>query len=278
MTDLENPAMKELVEGGKLKRADILLTHTKGSLLGALIRFGTGSYWNHALMIYAIRDINQGYNTTFIIESGGSGIDVHNIAHYLEKQDKYDVAVKRFEAPWFQDDTDSGGLRYRRKVRGFALQEIDDKYDHKMIISIATRILRQIVMGVLFPLQRIKPPEKRRLKKPSFAGVNVRAYICSGFVQWAYYQAVSQVLDEDKQDKSPVPEKDDLVKSRLDEIVFNPEKSAPDMENLLLSTTPADLANCDKLTWKYVIIDGDIKPVSTPEDVEDFIKSKGKKS
>jgi hypothetical protein len=267
MTDLENPAMKELVEGGKLKRADILLTHTKGSLLGALIRFGTGSYWNHALMIYAIRDINQGYNTTFIIESGGSGIDVHNIAHYLEKQDKYDVAVKRFEAPWFQDDTDSGGLRYRRKVRGFALQEIDDKYDHGMIVSIAARILRQIILSILFPLQRRKPPEQRKVKISRFAGINVNAYICSGFVQWAYYQAVSRITEEDNLDQS-----------RLQEIIFSPRMGVSDQEGDLLSTTPADLATSDKLSWKYVIINGNIQEVSSPADVDGFIKFKGKRT
>ena len=85
MQRLENDPMTELVEGGKLKRADILLTRTKGSLLGALIRFGTKSYWNHALMVYTIKDEKQGYDSTFIIESGGSGIDIHNISHYFDK-------------------------------------------------------------------------------------------------------------------------------------------------------------------------------------------------
>jgi len=266
MTDSKNPAMKELVEKGGLKRADILLTRTKGSLLGALIRFGTGSYWNHALMVYTIRDDKQGYNTTFIIESGGSGIDIHNIAHYLEKPGKYDVAVKRFDAIWFQDDSDTGGLRYRRKVRGFALQEIDDKYDHGMIISITTRILRQIILGILFPLQRIRRPEKRKVQIKSFAGLDVNAYICSGFVQWAYYRAISQVIEEGHLDES-----------RLQEIIFNPRISS-DKKNDLLSTTPADLANSEKLSWKYVIINGKIEPVSSCAQVDEFIKSRGKKS
>ena len=72
--------MEELVIGGKLKRADILVTRSKGSLLGWLLRLGTGSYWNHALMVYTIRAPQLGYETTFIIESGGAGIDIHNIA------------------------------------------------------------------------------------------------------------------------------------------------------------------------------------------------------
>ena len=267
MNKLEGPAMQALVEAGKFKRADILLTRTKGSLLGALIRFGTDSYWNHALMVYAIRNVEEGYNTTFIIESGGSGIDVHNIAHYLEKPGKYDVAVKRLDADWFQDDSDRGGLRYRRKVRGFALQEIDDRYDHGMIISIAARILRQIILAVLFPLQRRKPRGQRKVRVSCIAGLNVNAYICSGFVQWAYYQAVSRVLEEDNLDKS-----------RLQEIIFNPRIAGEGTENDLLSTTPADLADSDKLSWKYIVKDGAIWEVSSRAEVDRFLKRKVKKS
>lgn len=267
MTDSKNPAMEELVEGGKLKRADILLTRTKGSLLGALIRFGTKSHWNHALMVYTIKDEKQGYNSTFIIESGGSGIDVHNIAHYLERLDKYDVCVKRFEPDWFNDDTPSNGLYYRRKVRGFALQEIDDKYDHRMIISIATRILRQIILGILFPVQRLRRPEKRKVQIRRIAGLDINAYICSGFVQWAYYKAVSKLIEEGK-----------LGEECLQEIIFNPRIGGLSTENDLLSTTPADLANSEKLAWKYVIINGNIKSVSSRAEVDGFIRSKGKKS
>ena len=253
--------MKELVEGGRLKRADILLTRSKGSLLGWLIRFGTGSYWNHALMIYVIRSLRQGYETTFIIESGGSGIDIHNIAHYLEKPKRYDVAVKRLQTDWFQDDSEGGGLRYRRMVRGFALREIDDKYDHRLIMGIAARILRQLILAVLFPWQRRKPAGQRRVRVSRIAGLDVNAYICSGFVQWAYYKGVSQVLDEDKLDKS-----------RLQDVIFNPRLRSDITENELLSTTPADLANSNKLSWKYIIKDGVVWEVSSEDEVSSFLR------
>ena len=125
---LSGKAMSELVDKGKLKRADVLVTRSKGSLLGWLIRFGTRSYWNHAAMVYVIRNPELGYDSTFIIESGGGGIDIHNIAHYFERPKKYDVGIKRLEKDWFQNDMNDGdgGLRFRRKVRGFALEEIDD--------------------------------------------------------------------------------------------------------------------------------------------------------
>ncbi|HEY41405.1 MAG TPA: hypothetical protein G4O18_06055 [Dehalococcoidia bacterium] len=265
MPRLQGTAMKELVEGGKLKRADILLSRTKRSLLGFLIRFGTNSYWNHAFMIYVLRSPEQGYNTTFIIESGGAGIDIHNISHYFERPDKYDVAVKRYEADWFQDDVGQGGSRYQRKVRGFALSEIDDKYDHKLIITIARRFIRQVILGFMFPLQRRKKdPSQRKVMVQKVAGFNVNAYICSGFVQWAYYNGVGQALKEDNLDDS-----------RLQEVIFNPRFPSPDLtpENGLLATTPADLANSDKLSWKYIIKGGKVWEVAAKEEVDTILSS-----
>lgn len=266
MQRLTGTAMTELVEGDKLERADVLLSRTKGSLLGWLIRFGTGNYWNHAFMVYVIRSPDEGYETTFIIESGGSGIDIHNIAHYFEKPKKYDVAVKRLEADWLTEDVKGGSLRYLRKVRGFALREIDDKYDHRMILGIARRILRQIILGFLFPWQRLKKdPGQRRVQVSRFIGLEVNAYICSGFVQWAYYQGLSRILAEDKLDDS-----------RLRDVIFNPRLVGEVTENGLLSTTPADLANSDRLLWKYVIKDGVVWEVSNKEEVASILES-GKK-
>lgn len=259
---LKGTAMEELVKGGKLKRADILLTRSKGSLLGWLIRFGTNSYWNHALMIYVIRSLSQGHETTFIIESGGSGIDIHNIAHYLERPKRYDVAVKRLETDWFQDDSEGGGLRYRRRVRGFALREIDDRYDHRLIMGIAARILRQLILAFLFPWQRRKPAGQRWVRVSRIAGLDVNAYICSGFVQWAYYQGVSRILNEDGLDES-----------RLQDVMFNPRLRGEVTENELLSTTPADLANSTKLSWKYIIKDGTVWEVLSEEEVSPILRS-----
>ncbi len=263
MRKLEGKAMAELVEGDGLKRADILLSHTKRSLLGRLIRFGTDSYWNHAFMIYTIRSQKQGYDATFIIESGGAGIDIHNITNYFEKPKKYDIAVKRFEADWFQDNSATGGMRYRKKVRGFALKEIDDKYDHRLIIDIARRFIRQLLLGFLFPWMRRRPPEQRQITVPRIAKrLNINTYICSGFVQWAYYKAVSQIRDEDKSDKTD-----------FQEIFFNPRFDGKVTEDDLLSTTPADIARSEKLNWKYLIKDGIVFEVSSEEEVNKVLQT-----
>lgn len=264
MQNLKGPSMVELVEKDMLKRADIILTRSKCSLLGWLIRFGTGSYWNHALMIYAIRNLDEGYDTTFIIESGGAGIDIHNIAHYFKRTNRYDIGIKRLEAEWFQNDIERGGLRHRRKVRGFALSEIDDKYDYRLLLGIARRITRQLVLAFLFPWQRRKPPDQRRIHVPKFIKrLNVSTYICSGFVQWSYYQGLSKSMEEYGEDES-----------KLQDVIFNPRLAGNTTEDELLSTTPADLANSDKLTWKYIIKDGVVCEVSNQSEVDSVLHTK----
>lgn len=267
--NLGNAPMKTLVEGDKLKRVDILLTHSKRNPLGWLIRFGTRSYWNHALMVYVIRDPAQGYNSTFVIESGGGGVDIHNIAHYLERTDRFDIGIKRLENPWFQAE----GLRYPRRIRGVALQEIDDKYDYRLLLGIARRIARQLLLGILYPWLRLKPPGSRRLRPPRVAKkLEVNAYICSGFVQWSYYRAVKEILEEEG---VPHPPK------VLEEVIFNPEVRQSDAEEVLLSTAPEDLASSDKLNWKYIIkdsvlwgIEDGLNPDEQRKEVEKILKGK----
>jgi len=260
---LSKGAMVELVETGELKRADILVTRSKGSLLGWLIRFGTNSYWNHAAMVYVIRNPELGYDSTFIIESGGGGIDIHNIGHYFEHPKKYDVGIKRLEKDWFQNDREDGGLRFRRRVRGFAIEEIDDKYNHRLILDIARKILRQIILSAIFPWLRRKEPSQRRVRMPKIARrLDINAYICSGFVQWAYYRGVGKVLAETG----------DTDNQKLRDVIFNPEVGQDDSEEALLSTTPADLASNDKLTWKYIVKDGVVWEVSRQKDIDAVIK------
>ena len=219
--------------------------------------------WNHAALVYVIRDQQQGYDTTFIIESGGGGIDIHSIGHYFQNTRKFDVGIKRLENDWFQNDDATGGLRFRRRVRGFALREIDDNYDYKMLVGIGRRIARQFILAAIFPWLRTKEPAKRRAHIPRIAKrLNINAYICSGFVQWAYYRGVGKILEEDG----------DVNKTKLQDVIFNPELGYNISEDVLLSTTPADLANSDKLSWGYIVKDGMVWEIGHEDDVDLILK------
>jgi hypothetical protein len=264
MQKLEGTAMTELVEGDKLKRADILLAHSKGSYWGWLIRLGTGCYWNHAFILYIVRDPNQGYDEALIIDPRMGIIHMDNITHYFEKPDRFDVAVKRLDKEWFQNDSEIGWLPYCQTVCDIALRETADKVDTRLV-RVSRGILRQVRLAYRFARRKIRYPRlgKKRLSSIT-ERLKISAYGCGGFVQWCYHQGVSRVLRES------------LDKTRLKDVIFNPRLVEPVTQRDLLSTTPADLAGSDKLSWKYVIKDGAVWEVSSEEEVSSILKS-GKK-
>jgi len=260
MQKLEGTAITELVEGGKLKRADILLAHSKGSCWGGLIRIGTHCYWNHAFILYMVRNPDQGYDETLIIDPRMGVIHLDNIAHYLGNPRRYDLAVKRLDKEWFQNDSNVGGLSYCQTVCGIALREVADKSDTR-IVRISRGVLRQVRLAYRFIRRRIKYPKpgKKRLS-PITKRLMISAYGCGGFIQWSYYLAVSRILEE-SQDKN-----------RLQDVTFNPRLIEPIRQYDLLSVTPADLARSDKLSWKYVVKDGVVWAVSSKEEVVSIFK------
>jgi len=93
--------------------------------------------------------------------------------------------------------------------------------------------------------------------------MNINAYICSGFVQWAYYQGIGRLSREKSLDQA-----------QLQDIIFNPRLTGQVTEDKLLSTTPADLANSRKLTWKYIIKNGVVWEASDEEEVGKILRSK----
>jgi hypothetical protein len=261
MQKLKGTAMTELVIGGKLKRADILLAHTKRSYWGWLIRLGTHCYWNHAFILFMVRDPNQGYKKALIIDPKMGSIHMGNISHYFENADQYDVAVKRLDKEWFQNDGEVRGLSYYQTVCDIALQETADKFDTRFV-RFGRGTLRQARLAYRFLRRRIKYPRPRKKQlSPIIKRLKISAYGCGGFIQWSYHQGVSQVLTE-SQDKN-----------RLKDVIFNPRLIEPVTQDELLSTTPADLARSDKLSWKYVIKDGVVWEVSNKEEVSSVLKS-----
>ena len=146
MVKIEGTATTILVRGGKLKRADILLAHSKRSYWGWVIRLGTRCYWNHAFIVYMVRDPDQGYDEALIIDPRMGDIHLDNITRYFENPKRYDVAVKRLDREWFQSEV--GGLSYCKTVCDTARREITDKLDTR-IVRVKRGILRQVSLAVV---------------------------------------------------------------------------------------------------------------------------------
>jgi hypothetical protein len=256
MADFNTPALREDVKTCRLRAADILLVHAKHNLWSWLIRLGTRCYWNHALMVYSPGDTEQDFSRTLIIDAKTSGtVVLGHIGEYLNRADKYDIAVKRFEADWFQEDNSTSGLDFRSHICDTALNEVEIKLGLRFM-EVIDKIIRQFIVIFRFIRRKIRrvyvPPNLPWSIRP----VQVKAFTCGGFVQWCYFKGVSRRLEERGTDQS-----------RLDEVIFNPRAKKEPTPFELLTSTPADLANCEKLSWKYVIRDGVVREVSSSQEV-----------
>ncbi len=249
--------LEEPVKAFKLKTADILLVHTKRSFWSWIIRFGTHCYWNHALIVCTVNGSEQGYDNTIIVDPKTDGsVEMDCASKYLGRLNKYNVAVKRLEAEWFQDDGQSGKPDVRHLICDIAASEAVTGV-HPKLAQLINRFTRQITVIYRFIRRKMKGARVSLNFPWSIRPTEVKAFTCSGFVQWCYYKGVSHTVEKGYSDDS-----------RLEEVIFNPriERKATPFE--LLTTTPADLAKCAKLSWKYVVMNGVIREVASGEEAE----------
>jgi len=169
--------------------------------------------------------------------------------YYLDNPAKFDVAVKRFERDWFQAGI-GHDLCISGRVCNLAANEAEFKLGSRAGDA-ADQLLRQATLILRFVRRKLfgsRPPPRLpwNLRLSEF-----KAFTCGGFVQWCYYRAVSRAIDDTG-----------MENTRLREVLFNSRISGDVTPFGLLTTTPADLANCQKLTWKYILKDGRLSDYS----------------
>ena len=239
----------------RLQAADILLVHTKRSLWGWIIRFGTRSYWNHALIVCSAGNQKQGFGNELVVDAKTDGtIVIRRVSEYLNRTGKYDIAVKRLEADWLQYNNHLSKLDCRSHICNIAINEVDFRLSSKLI-ELIDQSIRQLTVIIRFIRRKIRRVYTPPILPWNIRPVQVKAFTCGGFVQWCYYKGVSKVVEDVSTDQS-----------RLSEVIFNPRAKKEPTPFELLTTTPADLANSDKLSWKYIIKDGLMQEVSSSEE------------
>jgi len=102
-----------------LQSGDIILVHTKNSLIGSIIRKATRSYWNHTALVLTNFSHLPEYKTTIVIEAQDEGVVAHRIGAFLDPN-KYDIAIKR--VPHLSETE-------KDMVRHYLLAHIDVQYD-----------------------------------------------------------------------------------------------------------------------------------------------------
>ncbi len=260
MQDKEPIPVRDFLAQDKLKHADIVLCRGKKSLFSRLIRWATKSNFSHAAIVFVIPDKDKGFENTFLIESVTSGVDITDLRHYaVDKWREYDVAIKRLEAPWFSDDPGSEDIR--RLVRGSMLDFIKAEYDFLTVWRLALKVAQRLLFGVRVRLFGLEPTLRSTYARKKLAP---GYFICSGFVQYAFYDAVRRLVTKGR-----------LTPAHLREVIFHPPTSARPDTAKLLSTTPEELAQAEQLSWKYVIIDRYVYEVTDKAEAYALIARKG---
>jgi hypothetical protein len=237
------------VENHELQRSDVVLIQSKGSLFGWAIRWATRSQFTHAALIFAIPHTNQGFNRAFIIESSTGGVDLTALdLHTDYPSHKEAVVIMRLERPWFDEDL-------QRRIRGEMLNSIKANYDYHSIGRLVLAIGTSMLMGRRSrAVALIKDIIRERFR---VNGLLPMRFICSGFVQFGFWHTVRSSLPEI--DKS--------------EVYFGPPVEEEVTDADLLTITPEELFQSDKLAVKYVIAGQRVYPVNDREECLALLRS-----
>ena len=233
-----------------LQRGDILLLKGKVSLYSWVIRWWTGSEFSHAALVFSVPRAEEGFERTFLIEASIGGVDLTELKHYARDLALfYDIAIKRFERPWFTHEVQSS-------VRGHMLNYIKANYDYWTVFALARRLFGRRA-------EKKNADPKAALRKALWRRQPPSRFVCSGFVQYGFLSAVSRLIETKK-----------LPREAINDAIFKADMTADASPDEILSTTPEDLALSANLSWKYAIRSGRVHRVESYDDVKAIFRDK----
>jgi hypothetical protein len=235
-----------------LRRGDVVLCKGKATLYSWAIRWWTRSHFSHAALVFAVPSVDEGFERTFLIEAGTSGVDITDLRHYaIDARSVYDVAIKRLDQPWMTSEV-------QRAVRGHMLNFIKASYDYGKVVSLARSLFSNVVFGLNAPMVGIERAVRRSYR---LSRVAPGQFLCSGFVQYGFISAVRRLIL-----------RGGLPKSALEDVTFNDRLGRLADDPAILSTTPEDFAQSSKLVWLYVIRRGRVHRVTSYAQVDQILR------
>ena len=235
-----------------LQRGDVVLCKGRATLFSLAIRWWTNSHFSHAALVFAVPSEDEGFERTFLIEAGTSGVDITDLKHYaIDRAAVYDVAIKRLEQPWMT-------IEVQRAVRGHMLNFIKATYDYAKVVALARSLVSNVSFGFNVPMVGIERAVRRSYR---LSRVAPSQFLCSGFVQYGFMSAVRRLIARNQ-----------LPKNALDEVTFNDRLGRLADEPSILATTPEDFARSSKLAWRFVIRRGHVHRVTTYDEVDRILR------
>ena len=232
-----------------LQRGDIVLSRSK-TLMSRLIRFVSGSEFSHAALVFLVPRYEEGFTSTFVLESTRRGVGLAKLEDYVDRKTGHsDVVILRLMGKGFDE-------AYFKRVRGLMLNHINAEYDYWRSLRLGLSLIFGVRLGwnllhreqgdaMREAIRQTKRNRKLKWIPPEF--------ICSGFIQYGLVKAA----------RLAVQKRAALLKDGVD---YRDE-------NALLGVTPEDLARSPKLTWCWAMTKGRVMRVSDYEQALAFMKN-----
>jgi hypothetical protein len=275
-------------EGPHLRVSDVALRTNLNpkEIFSGLIRMVTNSSWSHSALLYLLSDPQQGFDNTFLVESMTTGVRVASWRNEVTPPEQFTTGIRRLPLDWYaetprdsakrdpDDIEDVHGIAYLRHVRGLALDQINELYNHNTVDELSALYIKRISERHHIPLVSSLAGEiancfKRRDE-------SVLRFICSGLVQYSFFEALRRRIINDY---AIAGHRDCAISNlnNLHRVIFHPDPdgiimnyvqqvqsgkldiAAPcpgEVLDLLKTTTPADINNTTNLDWRYVIRKG----------------------
>ncbi len=283
-------------EGPYMRVADVVLRVNKDpkEVFARMIRVATGSKWSHSAILYLLSDPEKGYDNTFLIEAMTKGVHIASWRNEVVPFEQFNVGIKRAHLDWYmenpyeksrhdpRDPEDGHAISYLRHVRGIAMDHINGLYDHKTVAELAAlyaqRAAERHLGGVPIIADAAGTIADLFKKWDSSDSTSVLKFICSGIIQYSYFEALRRRIAIDMD----TPEHRQAAEHNLrymDRVIFRPDphgivrnyvakvqkgelniRDIPpeDVLDLLKTATPADFNNSRNLQWQYVILNGGV--------------------
>ena len=280
-----NYFLQQSDEGPHMRVADIILRASQDAkkIFSRLIRIATNSHWSHSALLYLLNDPLQGFDNIFLVEAMTKGVRVASWRNEITPPERFTVGIRRLPLDWYaesprevskrdeNDVDDVHGIAYLRHVRGLALDQINELYNHNTVDELCALYLERIAKRHNIPMVPEIAEDIANFFKTR--DESVLRFVCSGLVQYSFFEALRRRIINDM----AVPAHHESAISNLanlHRVIFHPDPegiitnyvqqvqsgrldiAAPvpgEVLDLLKTTIPADINNSSNLEWRYII-------------------------
>ncbi|MFT3672579.1 hypothetical protein [Aestuariivirga sp.] len=231
-----------------LRVGDIILSRSP-TFSSWAIRWATGSAFSHAALVFLVAHPDEGFTSSFILESVRGGVGLSNIKDYIGgKHPHAEIVVLRLEGEQFTES-------YFKKVRGLMLDHVKSGYDYGRVMRMGLSAVFSLRLG-WFTLSK----GQRRSMEHAVSTTTRKLhkwvppqFICSGFIQYGLAKAAE-------------------LTGLTANVMLKPGLSPNDRDGIL-AVTPEDVARSPILTWRFAIRRGWVYPVQGYDEAMKRINS-----